>query len=163
MRTALLIVGALLQVGGFAWALTVATHALGDEYAEYGVMRKVWRWFAYWLGPPPAPQTISGSVSASLGITGSLTGHKVTTNDIERLEQQITYLRAEFEQHREAIEKRVTEVHSEQQQRHGEVVDRIETIEARERQRRYEQLRRERYAALMFLVGVALTTAGALI
>jgi len=163
MRTALLIVGGLLQVGGFAWALTTATHALGDEYAEYGVARKIWRWFAFWLGPPPVVHEASGRISAAVGLTGTAAGHKVTETDIERLEQQIAYLRADFERHRDAIDKRVEAIDTEHQKRHSEVVERIKTIEARDRERRYAQLRRERYAALTFLVGVALTTAGALV
>ncbi|MGO9322081.1 MAG: hypothetical protein ACLQBY_14940 [Solirubrobacteraceae bacterium] len=163
MRTALLVIGGLLQVGGFGWALTAATHALGDEYAEYGVFKKVWRWLAFWLGPPPVSQKASATISAEGGGTASATGHKVTETDIERLEHDIAILRADFERHRDAIDQRVSGLQAEHQKQHGEVLQRINTIEARERQRRYEQLRRERYAAFTFLLGVTLTTVGALV
>ena len=158
VRLLLALAGAGFQIAGFTWALVDASLARGREFAEYGLPRRVWNWFAFWLGPPPQPKQMSGAVSASLGLSGSLTAIKSPESEMERLGREIRELSAAVERHRKETGERLVAIEGNVQKMTDDLTGRIAEIEDRERSRRRGLLRREQRAAQLFIFGLLLTT-----
>jgi hypothetical protein len=158
VRLLLAMTGAGFQITGFTWALVDASLARGREFAEYGVPRRIWNWFAFWLGPPPQPKQMSRAISSSLGLSGSLTAIKNPESEIERLGREIGELSAAVERHREETNERLAVIQGDIQKMTDNLTGRIAEIEDRERDRRRALLRREQRAARLFILGLILTT-----
>jgi hypothetical protein len=158
LRLLLALFGAGFQIAGFTWALVDASLARGREFEEYGLPRRIWNWFAFWLGPPPQPKNISLTMNESLGMSDAAIAIKTPESDIEQIRREIGELSATVERHRVKTDECLTVVHSEVQKLTEDVTAHIEEIETRERDRRRGLLRREQRAAQLFIFGLALTT-----
>jgi hypothetical protein len=158
VRLLLALAGAGFQIAGFTWALVDASLARGREFAEYGLLRRTWNWFAFWLGPPPQPKQVSVAISSSLGLNTSLTGIKSPESEMERLGRELRELSATVERHRKETDERIATVQGTVQKLTDDLAGRIAEIEERERNRRRGLLRREQRAAQLFIFGLTLTT-----
>jgi hypothetical protein len=141
-----------------------ASAARAREYGERGIFRRIYGWFAYWLGAPG--ESITGS--AVLSTTGSFTVGTPTIStfsnesDTERLERELGELRKEverlhrhYEQRFESTDQRVSELSASTNQR-------IEVLEQAGKESRRIALRREMRGAQLFMAGAVLTTIGAI-
>lgn len=158
LRLLLALLGAGFQIAGFTWALVDASLARGREFEEYGLPRRIWNWFAFWLGPPPKPQHISVAISESLGLSSTLTAIKSPESDIERLGREIGELSATVQRHHKETNERLATAQNDVQKLTDEMTAQIAKIETRERDRRRGLLRREQRAAQLFIFGLLLTT-----
>ena len=107
-------------------------------------------------------RTVSSSMSGTLGLTGSLKGHKKIDNSGVEMLERVTLLEREVnELHRVTSDQR-----AEVEQRIGELQQSIENREAARESERARQLgrrlRAEQLGVLVFMIGVGLTTWGAI-
>jgi hypothetical protein len=96
----LTICGAACEIVGLTWIVVDASRARSAEYAEYGIFRRIFNWFAFWLGPPGQTGTVhalSGTASARGGASGVLT--TPDDSDIARIDRELRELRGRVEQH----------------------------------------------------------------
>jgi hypothetical protein len=157
------VLGAAFELVGFSWVIADAAAALSHEYGEHGPFRRVWYWLRYWLGPPPEPVSLSGTASASLGMRGRLTARKEPETDVERLERELGTLRQDFEDHKDASDRRLSSVEERLAEAMRQFAERADRIEQRLHELRHQTLRRERWGARLFMVGIVLTLASALV
>jgi hypothetical protein len=155
--------GAAFELVGFTWVIADASAALSHEYGEHGPFRRVWYWLRYWLGPPPQPVSLSGAASGSIGLRGRLTARKEPETDVERLERELGTLRQDFEDHKEATNQRLASVEERLSEAMRQFTERADRIEQSLRELRHRTLHRERSGARLFMFGIVLTLASALV
>lgn len=164
LNTALAVLGAILQLVGFALAVLVASAARYSEYGDAGLLRRGWlRVRAYWHKPSPVP------LSTSMTATGSLSGNLTvsvppgTETDIERLNREVRELRATQERYQSETTTKLVEMQTDCRLRADESANRIRELQDHQDNRRRQDLRREVRASLLFLVGTLLTIAAYLV
>jgi hypothetical protein len=159
----LAVVGAAFEIAGFSWVIADASAALSREYGEHGPFRRVILWLRYWLGPPPQPITASGSANLSFGTRLNITGHKANETDIERLEQELANLRRDLDEHKKATEQRFSDLEGRLGEAEQRLTERADQIEQQLSELRRRTLHRERRGARVFMFGIVLTLASALV
>jgi hypothetical protein len=153
----LAILGAVLQLVGFAGAVLSASTARYEEYGDAGFLRRGWVRFVRWFGPPPEPVYLEASSSASAGMTGDLTVGKPLESDIERLDRELRELRGAFERHRDETTTRLMGLQADLREHADESARRFQEIQERQDRIHLRGLQREVRASLLFLAGTALT------
>ncbi len=177
----LIAAGGGTQVVGFGLAFTQSVRTRREQSPdEASLARWTWAWLhrigcnaATWVRVKTEPllvrlhlrrpRSASGRISGTLGLSGSLQGHKITRRPDSSMEERVAGLEDDVEElrraqaeHRKHLEGRIDEVKS------G-----IESEQAAKESERARQLgRRLRYeeaGILLFAGGVLLTTVGSIV
>lgn len=115
------VAGTACEIVGFSWLVTSASRERGQQFGEWGPLRRIWNWFAFWLGPPPESVTLEVNVSSSVSATGSL-GIEVRANETEQ-----ERVRRELRQLHELVDR----VHTQANQRIDTLTDGLAQTDAR--------------------------------
>jgi hypothetical protein len=143
---------------GLTWVVAEAARARSAEFGEHGVFRRVWNWFAYWLGPPPANQTVMvGTATAHGRAIGTVSVQRAGESDMERLQPEFNELRERLARHEEDVSRRFAETESQTTQAARRLDERIGEIEGRQRDLRRSSLRQEVRGARLFILGAVLS------
>ena len=158
------VAGTICEIVGFSWLVTSASRERGQKFAEWGPFRRIWNWFAYWLGPPPESATLEVDVSSRARAIESV-GVGVAVNETEQ-----EFVRRELREVRELIDRvhthanqRIDSVTETLAQTDARLTESIGQVEARHTAERRTTLRRDFRAGQLFILGALLSLAGALI
>jgi hypothetical protein len=158
--------GAAFELVGFSWVIADASAALSREYGEYGehgLFRRIVFWLRYWLGPPGQALQVSASDNISISGRASATVTTSDETDIERLNRELGELRRDLDQHKQATAQRFSNVEARMTETERRLTERADEIEQRVSELRRTSLRRERRGAQLFMFGIVLTLASALL
>jgi hypothetical protein len=159
----LTVTGATCEIVGLTWLVADASRARSKEFGEHGVLRRVWNWFAYWLGPPSQPivKNIDAAVelSASLGLAVA-SGQET---ELERIQRELNDLRERVSRHEEDVGRRFADLEARTSAAAANLQTRINELEARAREERRTSLRTEMRGARLFILGAILSAIANLI
>ena len=175
----LVIAGGAVQIGGFTLALRQSVVTRREQSPDEASLmewagaasRRLWRRTSTWLRVKTEPlltrlhlrrpRTASAAGAVSMGGRATVRGHKVINNQDQPLPERVTRLEAE-----------VNDLHEKQSEQRADLEQRIHElkrgVDDRDARRDSEQahhlgrmLRAQELGVLVFMVGVALTTVGA--
>jgi hypothetical protein len=159
----LAVLGAGFEIVGFSWVIADASAALYREFGEPGPFRRVWLWLEYWLGAPAHYVDVSGGGGTRVSGSAQETFTREGETDIERLGRELDELRTDLAAHKRATDQRFSDLEQRLSASEQRLSERADQIEEQLRQVRRGTLRRERRGARLFMVGIVLTLASALV
>jgi hypothetical protein len=160
----LTVAGTGCEVVGLTWIVFDVSRARAAEFGERGVFRRIYDWFAYWLGPPT--QTVSASVRLSGGGSMAMAGGGTVTvneSDLERLSRELAELRARVERGEQVTSTRFAELAERINAVESEMRERVEELHQRERELRRSGLTLQKRGAQLFIFGALLSGAANLV
>lgn len=162
---ALTVAGAGLEIIGLTWIVAEASRERRQEFGEVGLLRRIGRWFSYWLfEEPPKRQIINLGIATSSAVAGGVAVMGVANEtDVQRLERLLAQLTERLDNHEAATTKQVDEMRAETRQLEARLSGQLTAAEAQNRERRRRSLRREMSGARLFIVGAILSAAGNLV
>jgi hypothetical protein len=130
----LTLLGVGFEVVGLSWLVANASRERGDEFGEYGVLRRIRNWLVYWLGPAPEPVTLNVSAAGSASATGHLSLRTSNETEIERLQRELQELRDRVQRHETQTAQHLSAVEENIQRTGAGLTERIEQIAGRQRE-----------------------------
>jgi hypothetical protein len=161
-HTALTLTGFGCEAVGLLLLVAEASRARRVEFGDYGVFRRIYRWFAFW--PPGRAVNVHGV--ASMGVahaSGSLTVIKSGETDVERLQRELASLTDRVEAHEHAFAKRFDGLQRQVDDVSRELSDRIASVVEQQLAVRRNALAGEVRGARLFILGAALSAAANLV
>jgi hypothetical protein len=154
----LTIFGAACEIVGLSWIVVEAARARSAEYGEHGLFRRIFDWFAFWLGPPGGSVTVQ-AMSGTATASGSMSGvvMKANESDVERIDRELRELRERVAQQEKRVSELFTRVEGQLVNVSKELGGRIAEVEARHRELRRSALRAEVRGARLFILGAVLS------
>jgi hypothetical protein len=162
-HSVLTVTGAGFEIVGLSWLVVNASRARSAEFGEHGLLRRIWNWFAYWLGAPPQPVRMEGALTSKATLSGEGKVISATETQLERLARELRELRQHVERNEREWNDRLAGV----EQRSREAVDGIRTelraFEERQAEVRRTALRGDVFAARLFILGAILSAVANLV
>jgi hypothetical protein len=164
----LTLTGLTAEVVGLSWVVADASRARREEFGEVGLARRTWRrvygWFAFWLGPPSQPVEIKAAAMAGHASgSGNLVMGVSNETEVERLRREVDELTAQVTAHVRSTGSRFDAVHGRVNELRSDFTERVGTIEAQQRELRRSALRGEVRGARLFALGAILSAAANLV
>lgn len=106
---------------------------------------------------------LSASLNTSVGVRASLVGRKIPESDAERAIREVAELRNQFEVYKQDSEIRVSSLEQRVADAREHLIMRAANIESRLSSMQLSSLRRERFGALLFIVGTGFTLTSAIV
>jgi hypothetical protein len=161
----LTVAGTLCEVVGLTWIVVEASRARAVEFGERGLFRRIYNWFAYWLGPPTEAANVVGVAAGTARATASASGANVLVNesDIDRLSRELAELRARVERSEQAASERFAALTERINTVESEMRERLTQLHQRHRELRRSALAREKRGAQLFIFGAILSGAANLV
>jgi hypothetical protein len=160
----LTVAGTSCEVVGLSWIVVEASRARAAEFGERGLFRRIVAWFAYWLGPPDAPQhVIVTAGGATATASGGGVGVVVNESDIEQFSRELAELRARVERGEHATSERFAALGERIKAVESAMYERVRQLHDRQQELRRSALGREKRGAQLFIIGAILSGAANLV
>jgi hypothetical protein len=159
----LTVAGATFQIVGLSWLVANASRERGAAYGDYGVFRRVWNWFAFWLGRPPEQHEVQ--LTGLMAASGSAAEATLRAGEpeMERLQRELSELRARVEASEARTVERFAAVQESIQRNAGQLQARIDEVATRQQDLHRGALRKDVLAGRLFIAGAILSAVGSLV
>lgn len=151
------------EIFGLSLIVADATRVRREEFGEVGIIRRMYRWFAYWLGhPDEAPQLhpVGTSLEQSWAIA---VAPREGETDIDRLTRELDDVRRRVLRHEESTRERFAAVDEAVAQVAEGLSSQLTDLEERRRHELRSTVVREIRGARLFFLGAALSAAANLV
>jgi hypothetical protein len=153
----LTLAGAGFEVAGLTWLVADASRARSAEFGEHGFLRRIWYWFAFWLGPPEQPVHLTMTAGGTVTATGTLTARQTNETEIERLQREVEELRDRVERYEGQTAQRFSALDESIRRAAEDLGGRLEDISVRQRELHRTALRRDVRGGRLFILGALLS------